>query len=280
MALPVGITALPDWFYYTLLGGTILAMLFLAAIIVIFMWTPAGAFMKAKFKRLPIFLMAGRDAIGGFFVPEFSENQYAHFKKAGTYAITRESFIFDRKSKQPIYIADKDIGASINKEWPKILEQILEHFPMMKTGVDYKKVIQNAIDNKNDALANPKLILKGSTIKISELAKFFPMNIKPTYIDEYAMIAVRRDRRKQNAAQFWILASVLIICVGIAGYLLIGKANEGRATTQCSCDCGNIVEKVCGMNAPGLQKVNGTMQVVTEVKPDAPKESSPGAKLS
>ena len=279
MALPPGITALPDWFFYSLIGGTILGMLMIFFVIIIFLWTPAGTFLRAKLKNLPVFLMAGRDGIGGFYSPEFSENQYAHFKKAGTYAITRESYIFDRKSKMPIYIADKDIGASINKEWPKILDQMRDKFKNLKTGKDYLKIIEAACQAPNDALKNPELLLKGSTIRISELSKFFPMNIKPTYIDEYAMIAVRRDRRKQNTMQFWMMMAILMLCVGIAGYLLIGRANEGKKPVQCSCDCGNVVEKVCGVQTPaGLQRINGTMQVLTELPTSKP--AGPGATLS
>lgn len=278
-----GITPVPDWFFWTLVIGTVFGVIMTFLFLITVLWTPAMAFLKAKLKNLPIFLMSGRDGLGGFYVPEFAENQYAHFKKAGTYGISRDSHIWDRKSKQPIYIADKDIGASIKRDWPEIVDQMKQHFRDLKNGKDYKRIISEALQNEADLKKNPELLIKGATIKVSDLAKYFPMNIKPTYIDEYAMIAVRRDRRKQNSMQWWVLASVLIICVGIAGYLLIGKANEKNQQCSCSCDYGSVIEQVCGVakvNTPygSVQKVNGTMSIIPEV--EANNAARPGATLS
>lgn len=278
MPLPPGIMGIQDWLFYTLLGGTVLAVLLLFFVLIIFMLTPAGAFLKAKFKNLPIFLMSGRDGVGGFFVPQFSENQYAHFKKQGTYGITRESHIFDRKSKQPIYIADKDVGASYKRDWPAVVEQLKQHFPKLKGGKDYIALVEDALKDPENLKKNPELLIKGATMKVTDLAKYFPLNLKPTYIDEYAMIAVRRAQRREKTLQFLLVLAVLMMCVGIAGYLLMSQANKAKFT--CECDVGEAINAMCGLPGQiggpgGIQRINGTTGIIQE-KP----KSNPGAVLS
>lgn len=276
--IPPGLMLLPDWTFWTLIGGVLFALFLLFIIIIIFTVTPAAAFLSAKLGNKPVFLMSGRDGFGGFHVPQFFENQFAHFKKAGVYGISRDSHILDRKSKQPIYIADKDIGITYQRDWPRLMEQLQEAFPRMKTGKDYKDVIEAALKAQNDPEKNPSLFINGTTIKVSDLAKFFPNNIKPAFIEYYAEVAVRRERRKQNTMQFWAVFAIIILMIGIAGYLLMAQANKNQ--TKCTCDIGNAVEQVCGLktNQPGLQAyVNGSQSVIQEIKPS---NSKPGVVLS
>lgn len=281
MALPPGVMPIQDYLFYALLGLSCAGILMLAMFIIITIWTPAMTFLKAKLTKKPIFFMGGRDGLGGFFVPNKSESEYAIFKKKGVFGIIRGSHIFDRKSKQPIYLADKDIGASIKREWPKILEQLKVSFPKnLRDGKDYKNIVLEAEKNKDDPDKNPELVLAGATINVSDLASYFPLNIKPTYIHAYGEIAKRQERRKQDQLKWLVGFAALLICIGIAGYLLMGQVNKGKM--NCECNFGEalaIAQAEAGQTpSGGVQKVQGNIKVIPELDQDVSEQA--GAKLT
>jgi len=269
--LPSGIMAIYDWMFYTYLGGTILAILLFFTIILIFFLTPALTFLKAKFQRKPIFLFGGRDGYADFLLPKKIENEYGIFKGIGVIGIIKDSNIIDRKSKQSLYLANKDIGATFQRDWPRILEILRSHFPKeLKNGKDLKNIVARAIDNSDDAEKNPSFIIKGTTYYVSELANFFPLNIKPSYIESYGEIAKRQERRKVDAMKWLMGFAVLILVIAIAGYMLIGQVNKNNDVCQCNC-VGDGKNSVVNNPLPGV-KSGGVID-------ELPK-SNPGISLS
>ena len=260
------ILTMPENYLYLFFALIMIIMFGMIFLIMIIMWTPAMTFMWSRFVRKPVFFLWGRDGIGNFAVPKKYENQYAFFKKHGPIGITRDSHVFEKKTKQTIYLADKDIGATIQREWPRIVEE-LKRTLNIRSGKEYKIAIENALKHQDDPAFNPDIFFKGSTVKVSDLAQFFPMNLKPIFIEGYAEVARREERRKQDNLKWLIGFGVFLICLGIATYMIIGQMNKDK--TECSCNFGDSIKQVCGNinNNGGIETVtNGTRSVIPEVK--------------
>jgi len=252
--------------FYALVVGTFIGVILIAVFSITVLWTPALTFLKAKLMRKSIFFMWGRDGTGSFKVPNKKENEFAIFNKIGVFGISRDSYVYENKSKQPIYLADRDIGVSVKKEWPRILEQLQVFFKDLKNGKDYKFFIDRAKRYENDLLKNPKILLLGSTMRVSDLASYYPMNIKPSYIHSYGEIAKRQERRKMDNLKWLVGFAVVILCVAIGGYMLIGQVN--KANTSCNCDFGSAIDKFCvgnNVSVPTGTKFDGSL--VTEINP-------------
>lgn len=267
---------MPINYLYIFFAMFMIILLMIFGYIFIILWTPATTFLWSRFVRKPVFFSWGRDGIGGFSVPNKFENMYAFFKKLGPIGITRDSHVFDKKTKQTIYLADKDIGATIQREWPRIVEELKTKLNL-KSGKEYEKAIKDALENPDDLKKNPEIFLKGSTVKVSDLAQFFPMNLKPIFIEGYAEVARREERRKQDNLKWLIGFGVFLICLGIATYLIVGQMNKNK--TECSCNFGDTFDKICKEKTGGVEVVDtGTKSVVQEVK--SSNNKTPGIKLS
>lgn len=254
MALPPGLLVVPDWMYYSGMASYFLAVVLIGLLIFIGFKTPAFTWIRAMFRRGSIFFLAGRDNVGGFYASKRLGSNWAEIKRQGLFFIAEGSFIFDRKSKKPIYLAHKEIGATINLEWPDIIEKLKEKGFEIKDSKDYKAVV-------NDK-ANQDILLElssGKTIKISDLQKFFPLNIQPTFVKSVTENEKRRvARRVENIKIIAVIGfAVLLVCIG--AYILIGRINEAKTTCSCNCE---------GVNVPGVKASD-------EKKPDMP-ELQPG----
>lgn len=223
------------------------------------------------FFRKPVFLLSGRENIGGFFCPGMWTSKFASIKGHGVYKTTERSYILDGKSGKPIFLANKEIGATIPKEWPEIIKELEKITGKeIKDSKDYKLVIADAIQREGK---EAKFTLKsGETIKISDLQQFFPLNIQPTFLEEYGQLRAQQERRKQKNTMNMLSFAVLILIIGIAGYLLIGKANENK--TVCSVDLKGL-EGFTPSNPPSTS-LTGEKTVIPEIK----EESQPGGRLT
>lgn len=247
MAIPPGLTVIPDWMFYTGLGIMLLTAILLCIIIFLSLKTPVFTWLKAIFSKSPLFLMSGRDNVGGFFSSKKLASEWAEIKKQGLFSISEGSFIFDRKSKLPIYLAHQEIGATINKEWPGILEQLRSEGFEIRDSKDYKKVVEDK--------ANKDILLKlstGKTIKISDLQQYFPLNIKPTFIKSIVENEKRKARKQMDNLKIFAVIGFATLLVSIGGYLLIDKV--GKVQTECRCDCGYQPPETGGIEALNQSK--------------------------
>jgi hypothetical protein len=208
--------------------------------------------------------MGGRDNIGGFFTPKTSDG-VAYLKNKGAFKITEGSFIFDRKSKKPIYLAHEEIGATISYEWPRILEELRKLGFDVKNGKDYKNLVL-------EAGSNPKLdknicLSTGKTIKISDLYQYFPLNLNPTFIKSYAENEKRQAQKRFESLKVLSFVGLAFVMICIGGYILLGRVSE--MSTTCKCDCPGVV------GVEGVKVSNGGGVSMPEL--DEPKSVSPGS---
>jgi len=257
MALPAGITALPTWMYYTGIGAFVGIFFLLLIIIWLGMKTPAFTWIKAIIRKSPIFLMSGRDNIGGFFNSTRAASQWSEIKKKGLFFMSEGSFILDRKSKLPIYLAHSEIGATINLSWPQILEKLVEKGFVIKSGSDYQAVVSNKEFN-TAALE----YARGRSIKISDLQQFFPLNINPSFIKSVVENEKRRAQKRQENIKILLFAGLAFMMIAIGGYMLLGRLKE--ANTTCSCNCGNSPAAT-----PGIIRANATPSMPELINPNS-----------
>jgi hypothetical protein len=246
MALPPGITAIPTYMYYSGLGAVALVFILIFLIMWLSMKTPMMTWLSAIIKRSPIFLMTGRDNIGGFFNSSKKASQWSEIKKKGLFFMSEGSYILDRKSKLPIYLAHSEIGATINLTWPQILDKMIEKNFMIKDGNDYQAIVLNK--KLNEGILE---YARGKTIKISDLQQFFPLNINPSFIKSVVENEKRKAQKRQENMKILLFAGLAFMMIAIGGYMLLGRLKEAKTT--CSCNCGDQPSAT-----PGIVKINST----------------------
>ena len=253
VALPPGTTLIPMWMYYSGLGAYFLAVILIGIIIFLSFKTPVFTWLTCIMKRSPLFLLAGRDNVGGFFSSKRLASSWAEIRKQGLFFISEGSFIFDRKSKLPIYLAHKEIGATINLEWPGILEQINERDENanLRNSKDYVEYVKDK--GNEDKLIK---LSSGKTIKISDLQQFFPLNINPSFIKSVVENEKKRATAKMDNIKIIAVIgfAVLLVCIGT--YILLGRINEAK--TSCNCNCE-------GVSVPGI-KTDGAKPIMPELE--------------
>ena len=254
--VPPGMSLVPEWMFYSGIASYFVAVLVIGFLIFLSFKTPVFVWLKSIFSRSPLFLIAGRDNIGGFFSSKSLGSNWAEIKKQGLFFISEGSFIIDRKSKKPIYLAHREIGATINLEWPEILEKIkeIDEDANIKDGKDYANYV-------NDEVNKDKLIKlsSGKTIKISDLQQFFPLNINPSFIKSVTENEKRRALKRLDQIKIFAVIGFATLLVCIGAYILLGRINEAK--TVCSCNCG-------GVSVPGVK--------TPDAKPDMPELQEPG----
>lgn len=255
----------PDYILYSMFGGTILGIILLGLTFFIIIKTPAMKWLRSMLTKKPLFfMMSSRDGLGGFYVPKKTENQFSLIKGLGVFGMSKDSHIFDKQTKQMIYLADKDFASTLSRNYPELVEKMRELFPKMKDGKDFKKIVNEAIASPNDFKKNPEIqIMKGKTIKISELSQYYPLNITPSFVESYGEIAKRQERRKLDTMKWMVGAGILVMLIGIGGAIALGQINNAK--TACNCNFGDAIDTVCKETVPpGLETVKGSKKVIEE----------------
>lgn len=213
-----------SWLIYFIIIWALAFVLLLETIllIIIFIWTPARTFLKARFKHMPVMALRYKDFSSRFICAKRRLGNFVEVKGMGMYELVKGTGNFDINSKviwydclteqvatQSLYKAAlitelRNIGYSINK-WADLKylmdcaankEWVLTEYARLKkvgesTAEKFKVLVKNIRKGTVD-------IFTAKSYKVSELYNLFPNDYAPAYVDEASHLSVMLDRKTRN----------------------------------------------------------------------------------
>lgn len=224
--------------------------------LVFIIWkTPALTFLKASMAKLPVMFIIGKDGLGKFtaFKPE---NGAAKVGKDGLYNLTEGSQVLELGSKIPMYFAFRDMAATLDPQYPAIIQEIREKGLAITNIEDikrYQKMIRAGV-----ASDFPIDVRSYKTYNFSDLENMFPNNLDPTFIDATVQCEVAKSLKILKAGPQIMMGVVTLLIVASVAVLIIQKAFKGAIDLN---DCKVMVSAAkCTYNAAAT--VTGTGPVI------------------
>lgn len=217
--------------------------------------TPAMTFISASIFKRNIMYLVGKDRSGEFktFKRKFGG---AHIKKEGIYSLTENSHTLENKSKVPIYHAFRDMAATLDLQYPAIIQDIREKGIKITNIDDLTNLIENI---KKGVMSNIQINVKPlKTFPLHDLQNMFPYNLDPTFIDAQVQGELNKFSKIMGAAPLAIGAILTLLVVAAIAVFIIQRAFQGTMSPD---DCSAMVQAAkCSVSA--AQNIINTTAVV------------------
>ena len=186
--------------------------------------TPALTFLRASMSKRPVMFIIGKDGLGKFttFKPQ---NGAAMVGKDGLYNLTEGSQVLEIGSKIPLYFAFRDLAATLDPEYPAIVQEIKESGLAITNIEDIKrfhKLIKDGVTNDF-----PVNVEAYKTYNFADLENMFPNNLDPTFIDATVQSEVAKSLKIMKAGPQVLMGVVTLVIVAAVATLIIQKAFKG-----------------------------------------------------
>lgn len=225
--------------------AVILAMFFF----IVMKWTPAKAFMKAKFSNGLVVQKTNRAGRSEYLVATDADSGTIDVEKYGSVFLEKGSHAIESRSKVPVVHVFGEYGISIPSWWPSILQELKEAGIRISNNDDYTHILKLSkggkyadkyISSFKDKVEKKKarelvknlqkyrvFIKPFKAYRLHELADQFPNNVRTEYTESKVEAALtyaqRNDRFKRNAVIAFGGIAVLFLAAGIA-WKMIGNA--------------------------------------------------------
>lgn len=198
--------------------------------------TPAMTFLMANFLKRPVMYIMGKDHLGIF--KHFKPNKgSATISGVGIFKLTENSHTLEYKTKTPIYLAFRDLGATLLPEFPAIIQEVRGQGKILNTIEDIEKLI---VDIKG-GFAKPFDVKTESfkTYRFHDLENMFPFNLDPSFIDATVQYEITKGLKQMKSAPMVMMTVVILIVVAAVAVFIIQMGFKGSIDPA---TCANMVE--------------------------------------
>lgn len=224
------------------------------ALLLVFIFTPGGIWLKAKILRRPLICARYKDGIKTqFIVPKKILGNFAEVRKVGCIELAKDTANFDTKGKVIWYDALLESAKTHNLTKAALLQELKEFGYKIDSWRELREIIDLSKD-KNYLLKKYEEVKKkfpekvgkfkkiaknlyegsieiiwGKTYKIATLYNLFANDYNPAQVNEYGYLAVQEDRKKRNVNVFiWVILIAILLIVAAIAYTII----KSNAPTQ------------------------------------------------
>jgi hypothetical protein len=197
--------------------------------------TPAMTFLMANIFKKPVMYIMGKDHLAMFktFSPK---NGAAIIRGIGVFHLTENSHTLEYKTKTPIYLAFRDLAATLLPEYPAIIQEAREKGVVLNTLDDVTEIIykiKNALYKPFDVVVKPF-----KTYKFHDLQNMFPYNLDPTFIDATVQCEVTKGLKQLKMAPAITTSVIILLVVAAVAVFIIRMGFQGTMDAK---DCEMIV---------------------------------------
>jgi hypothetical protein len=208
-------------------------------LLVFVIWkTPALTFLKASLLKRNLVYIIGKDRLGMFktFTPESGA---AKLGKEGIFHLTENSSTLEVGSKIPIYVAFRDLAATLLPEYPAIIQELREKGLKISNIEDVNDYILQIKKGAMDDI--PVNVHAYKTYKMHDLENLFPNNLDPTFIDATVQCEISKGLKMVKLAPTIFGGIVVLLVVGAVAIYILNMAFSGQITVE---DCKAMIETV------------------------------------
>lgn len=250
----MAISGIPPDIFWMLVG--LMGAIGLQSVLIIFIFwkTPAMTFLGASLLKKPLLYIIGKDRLGKFksFRPE---NGAGRLGKDGLFHLTENSHTLEMGSKTPIYIAFRDLAATLLPEYPAIIQELREQGIILNNIEDITDYIQQIKEGIKKDL--PIDVKSFKTYKFHDLENLFPNNLDPTFIDATVQCEVSKGLKLMKMGPQILGGIVILILVAAVATVIIQKAFKGsmdpadcqRMVSAAKCVGGTIIQTITNASA-------------------------------
>jgi len=197
--------------------------------------TPAMTFLMANLLKRPVMYIMGKDHLGVFrhFRPSSGA---ATIAGVGVFKLTENSHTLEYKTKTPIYLAFRDMSATLLPEFPAIIQEVREK-GMVINNIDD---IENTIHKIKASILKPfdVKIQSFKTYRFHDLENMFPFNLDPSFIDSTVQCEISKGLKQvKNMPVVTTTVIIMIIVAAVAIFII----RMGFSDTISASECTNMV---------------------------------------
>ena len=217
--------------------------------------TPAITFLKAAMTKLPLMYIIGKDGLGHFRTFK-SVGNTAKVGKDGLYNLTENSHTLEMSSKLPLFIAFRDLAATMVPEYPAIIQELREQGVVINNVEDINLYIHKIKQGVNEDL--PINVKSYKTYKFHDLENMFPNNLDPTFIDATVQSEVAKHLKMvKNGPMMLGGVVILMIVAALAVYILRMSFGDTISSQDCAAMV-NAAKCAFDTSIAAVQTVNTT----------------------
>jgi len=222
--------------------------------------TPALTFLSASMLKKPIIYIMGKDKLGKFRTFK-REHGAAQVKGEGVFSITENSHTLEVGSKIPLYFAFRDLAATLDPQYPAILQELKEKGLVITHCEDLEKFF---FDIKKGMIKDlPVEVKPFKTYKLHEMENMFPFNIDPTFIDATVQYEIAKGLKLLKTGPMAMMGILLLLIVGGVTVFIVQKAFSGSITMD---QCLNMYQGFKATTANAVSTVVSTYNSTPIVK--------------
>ena len=216
--------------------------------------TPALTFLKAALFKLPLMYVIGKDSLGHFRAFK-SVGNTAKVGKDGLYNLTENSHTLEMSSKVPLFIAFRDLAATMLPEYPAIIQELREQGLVINNVEDINIYLQKIKRGVSEDL--PITVKPYKSYKFHDLENMFPNNLDPTFIDATVQSETARNLKMMKSGPMMIGGVVILMMVAALSVYILRMSFTDAITSQ---DCAVLVDAAkCTFNNVGAMVNNSPL---------------------
>lgn len=243
----------------TLLGFKIIFGAFVVTLVLfLLMWlfTPAGTFLKAKLRKADLILDVNRAQGGRFLITKGKYQGVLDVPKVGAYMMSERSHIVEQKTKLRMFLSFGEFGSTLPLEYAYIVQKLRESGKKISNiedlagliGLEYDEKTKSWLQKKDlseeeiQKIVDLKVEIRPrETIKVHELAYMFPFNITPALIESKTqhMIGLKMGLFNKMNMQYVLMFIMILMGVTLAAVIAFKFINPGAAG-----ETVKVIEKV------------------------------------
>lgn len=222
-------------------------------LLILIMWkTPAFTFLKASLLKMNVLYIIGKDRIS-YFKTFKAKGGAAQVGRDGLFNLTDNSSTLEAGSKIPIYIAFRDLAATLLPEYPAIIQELRGQGVVINNIEDIKTNIEKIKMGMSSDL--PIEVQAYKTYRFHQLENLFPNNLDPSFIDATVQCEISKGLKMMKMAPTLIGGGVMLIMVSAVAIYILNMAFSGQITIE---ECrmmieagGNVMENVVNNGGGG-----------------------------
>jgi hypothetical protein len=167
---------------------------------------------------------------------------YRHFKPqngaatvpgVGVFKLTENSHTLEYKTKTPIYLAFRDLSATLLPEFPAIIQEVREKGIIINNINDIEHIIvsiKNRIRKPFDVQ-----IESFKTYRFHDLENMFPFNLDPSFIDATVQCEISKGLKQiKNMPMITSTVIILIVVAAVAIFIIRMGFRDTMSTSECT----------------------------------------------
>lgn len=222
-------------------------------------FTPAMQFVRAKWKKVPLFIEKYKDTFADIKLGKKKKGDYTEVDGLPV-TLSNNSQMIEKKSKVSMYFKFVGHGINTDSEYAALVQELNEKGYNVSTVEDLVKLIRLSSDDEYrskylenikdeeereqekqaiTSLQNLKIDIETyKTYTLGDMKNMFPFNINSNFVDgiteEEVTLALKRERKKNDIMKWMLVGSIAfsIVLVATAIFFTIYKPNS-----KVVCDC-------------------------------------------